>query len=62
MYKRQVRLSAGLACLGSAVGALLGFYLTFMAAYASLTAMNVMLFLLMWLVPTPLISNWVDKY
>lgn len=60
--RAAVRLSAGLACLGSAVGALLGFYLTFMAAYASLTAMNVMLFLLMWLVPTPLISNWVDKY
>ena len=60
--RAAVRLSAGLACLGSAVGALLGFYLTFVAAYASLTAMNVMLFLFMWLVPTPLISNWVDRY
>lgn len=57
-----VRFSTVLACLGSTVGALLGFYLTFVAAYASLTPMNVMLFLLMWLVPTPLISGWVDRY
>lgn len=60
--RSAVRWSTALACLGSLVGALLGFYLTFMAAYASMTAMNVMLFLLMWLVPTALISNWVDRY
>ena len=60
--RSAVRVSTVLACLGSAVGALLGFYLAFMAAYASLTPMNVMLFLLMWLVPTPLISGWVDRY
>ncbi len=57
-----VRLSAGLACIGSAVGALLAFYLTFVAAYTSLTPINLMVFLLMWLVPTPLISGWVDRY
>lgn len=60
--RSAVRFSTVLTCLGSAVGALLGFYLTFVAAYASLTPMNVMLFLLMWLVPTPLISGWVDRY
>lgn len=60
--RSAVRLSAGLACIGSAVGALLAFYLTFVAGYDSLTPMNLLLFLLMWLVPTPLISGWVDRY
>lgn len=60
--RTAVRLSAALCCLGSMVGALLAFYLTFVAAYNSLTAINLMVFLLMWLVPTPLISGWVNRY
>jgi len=60
--RSAVRLSAALACIGSAVGVLLAFYLTFVAAYASLTAVNLTIFLLMWLVPTPLITGWVDRY
>ena len=57
-----VRISAALACLGSCVGVLLAFYLTFMAAYDSLTPFNLLVFLGMWLVPTILISNWVNHY
>ncbi len=60
--RSAVRLSAVLACLASLVGALLGFYLAFMAAYDSLTTVNLLIFLLMWLVPAPLISGWVDRY
>ncbi len=60
--RAAVRLSAVLACAGSAVGALLGFYLTFVAAYESLTPTSLLVFLLMWLVPTFLISGWVDRY
>ena len=60
--RSAVRLMAVLACLGAAVGALLAFYLTFIAAYNSLTPFNLMIFLLVWLVPTYLISNWVDRY
>lgn len=60
--RSAVRLSAGLACVGSAIGILLAFYLTFIGAYASLTPANLMVFLLMWLVPTPLIAGWVDRY
>ena len=60
--RSAVRLSTVLACLGSVAGALLSFYLTFVAAYASLTAANLTLFLLMWLVPTLLISGGVDRY
>ncbi len=60
--RTAVRQSAVLSCLGSAVGALLAFYLTYVAAYQSLTPLNLTLFLLMWLVPTPLIAGWVDRY
>ena len=60
--RTAVRQSAVLSCLGSVVGALLAFYLTYVAAYNSLTPLNLTLFLVMWLVPTPLISGWVDRY
>ena len=60
--RTAVRLSAVVACLGAATGALLAFYLAFVAAYRSLTAVHVLIFLVMWLVPTPLISGWVDRY
>lgn len=59
---RAVRMSACLACVGAAVGVLLAFYLTSAAAYASLSPANLLIFLLMWLVPAPLISGWVNKY
>ena len=57
-----VRLSAGLCCLGAVVGLLLTFYLTFVSAYDSLTPLNLLVFLVMWLIPVPLISGWVDRY
>lgn len=60
--RSAVRLSAGLACLGSVAGLLLTFYLTAAAAYSSLTPTNLLTFLLMWFVPAPLISGWVDRY
>ena len=60
--RTAVRASAWLTCLGSCAGTVLAFYLTFMAAYTSLTPLNLLVFLLMWLVPTVLISNWVNRY
>ena len=54
--------SAALASVGSAIGVLLAFYLTFVCSYASLSAANLLVFLLMWLVPTPLIAGMVNKY
>lgn len=60
--RTAVRMSAVLACLASVVGALLAFYLTFLGAYASLTTVNLLVFLLAWLVPAPLIAGWVDRY
>ena len=60
--RAAVRASAWLACLGSCAGVVLAFYLTFMAAYDSLTPFNLLVFLLMWMVPTVLISHWIDRY
>ena len=60
--RRAVRTSAVLASLGAVVGLILAFYLTFVGAYASLSAPNLLVFLIMWLVPTPLISGMVNKY
>ena len=60
--RRAVRTSAVLASLGAVVGLILAFYLTFVGAYASLSASNLLVFLIMWLVPTPLISGMVNKY
>lgn len=60
--RAAVRASAWLACLGSCVGVVLAFYLTFMAAYNSLTPFNLLIFLLMWMVPTALISHWINRY
>lgn len=57
-----VRLNTILSILASAVGALLGFYLTLVSAYASLSPMNILFFLLMWLVPIVLISHAADKF
>lgn len=57
-----VRLSAAITAVGGAVGALLAFYLTFVEAYASLSPVNLLIFLVMWMVPTLLISGWVDRY
>lgn len=57
-----VRINRALSVAASAVGALLGFYLTMMNAYASLSLANILFFLVMWLVPTLLVSNGVDKF
>lgn len=57
-----VRLNTILTLLASAVGLILSFYLTFIAAFASLSSLNMLLFLLLWLVPNLLLSVTVDKF
>ena len=51
-----------LALLSSVVGTLLSFYLCFMEAYTLLTPLNLLLFLLLWLVPAFLISDGVNHF
>ena len=60
--RRAVRSCAVLASLGAFIGVLLAFYITFMQSYASLSPTNLLVFLFMWLVPTWLISGWVNRY
>ena len=59
---RVVRANTFLALGASLAGMLLTFYLTFITAYLSLSALNMMLFLLLWLVPNLLVSRIVDKF
>lgn len=63
---KRLRLAVGmttaLTVLGSVVGLLLAFYLTFVGAWSSLTGAQMALFLLAWTVPTLLISGWVERY
>lgn len=60
--RMAVRLNALLASLGSTVGVLMAFYLSFMGSFSSLSPANLLIFMFAWLVPTILISGWVDRY
>ena len=57
-----VRLNNILTILASVVGLILAFYLTFIGAFLSLSSLNMLTFLLLWLVPNLLISVTVDKF
>ena len=59
---RITRFNAVLASLGALAGVLLGFYLTYVRAFASLEVLNLLIFLVMWLVPVFITSANVDKY
>ncbi|MBQ3134736.1 MAG: hypothetical protein IJB75_02860 [Oscillospiraceae bacterium] len=60
--RRAVRLNAVLGCLGSVLGTALACYLTAMSAFASISPINLLLFLLLWLIPSWFITGWVDQY
>lgn len=59
---RAVRLSTAVAVLGSVVGLLLSFYLTYSGAQAAIGPAQLAVFQTAWLVPTVLISGWVNRY
>ncbi len=54
-------LSAFLAVISSIIGLVLTFYMAFAGAYQSMMPGNVLIFLLIWLIPTLLISRWVNR-
>lgn len=60
--RTAVLFSTCLSVLGSLVGLLLAFYLTFMGAWQSITPAQMTVFLLAWTVPTFLIAGWVNRY
>ena len=56
------RTSAWLSIAASLVGLVLGFYLVTMQAYSSLSAINVLAFLALWLIPNLMVSGNVNRY
>lgn len=60
--RRAVRLNAVLACISGGLGGLLACYLTGVGAFASLSAVNLLIYLVLWLIPSWLITGWVDQY
>ena len=57
-----VRTAAALSLAGSAVSALLAFYLTFVGAYRALTPVSMLLYLALWALAALLEGLWVDRY
>lgn len=55
-------ISAAFSVTGSVVGLLLTFYLTSVDAYHSLTPAALLVFLLAWLVPVLVMSDWAGRY
>ena len=56
------QLGSVLCCLSATMGVMLSAYLVSMAAYNSLSALNLLVYLLLWLVPVWLLSGWVHRY
>lgn len=57
-----VRANSILACLSGVLGALLAGYLTAAGAFVSISPLNLLVYLLLWLLPSWLISGWTDQY
>lgn len=60
--RSTVRSSSVLCLVASFVGLALSYYLTTVQAFVSLSPTNVLLFLVLWLIPTLLISGNVNRY
>lgn len=60
--RRVTRLGAVLCCFSSALGLFLTTYLVWVSAYGSLSPLNLLLFLLMWLFPVWLLSSWSHRF
>lgn len=50
------------ALVSSVAGVAVTFYLTYVGAVTSLTTVNFLLFMALWLVPAWLLTNWVNQY
>ena len=60
--RRATRLGAILTCVGSTVGLLLAYYLTAVTAFGSLSPLNLLIFLITWLLPVWFLTSWVPRY
>ena len=55
-------IGAGLCCLGSILGIALAAYLVSVSAYTSLSPLNLLLFMGMWLLPVLALSEWMHRF
>ena len=60
--RSAVRLSLLFALLSAVIGLAITFYLTAVAAYATLTPTVFLVFMALWLVPEFFIANWVNQF
>ena len=60
--RRAVRLNAVLACIASLLGTLLACYLTAAGAFASISPHTLLVYLLLWLLPSWFLTGWVDQF
>lgn len=56
------RLGAVIMCIGSTVGLLLAYYLTSLDAATSLSPLNLLIYLLLWLAPIWFLSGWAHRF
>ncbi|MGI5962087.1 MAG: hypothetical protein ACOX7N_00055 [Lawsonibacter sp.] len=56
------RLGAILCCVASVLGLCLAAYLVAVVAYGSLSPLNLMVYMVTWLVPVWLLTDWVHRY
>lgn len=58
----STRVAALICCFGSALGLLLSSYLTLMGAHSSLSPLNLLVFLITWLIPVWCVSEWGYRF
>ena len=56
------RMGAILCCAASVLGLLLGAYLVSAAAYGSLAPLNLLVYMVSWLIPVWLLTSWAHRY
>ncbi len=61
-YKMAVKRNTAISIIGAAMGELLMFYLCASGAFVSVSVINILIYMFMWLVPVMLVSGGVNKY
>ena len=60
--RRSARVGAVVSCVGSVLGVLLCYYLTSVGAFTSLAPLNLLIYLVMWLLPVWFLTDWAPRY
>ena len=60
--RRATLLGTWLCCFSSVLGLLLTAYLTSISAFTSLSPLNLLVYMLTWLIPVWLLSSWAHRY